>query len=222
MSRLVKNSVRLYSSCLPFQVERAGFYEKDEILDLVRKNLMRDEPLIKSLKVDGRSLEGFCSRLLCDGTVLKVEDHGRIVAVGMCSTRRRGVSSALSEESKRDSEFGKILRLLAKLEVKADVFGKYPELDTYQHGELVAVDTEYRERGLFKLIALKFEQIGIDDGSKLITSVTTGKYSKMGCLRVGWREASTIRYSDYTEDGKVVFEPESPHTEASCMIKVLA
>ncbi|XP_022228593.2 dopamine N-acetyltransferase-like [Drosophila obscura] len=128
------------------------------------------------------------------------------------------------EKHRRDAEqmeqhaWGRICRLLSKMELEANLFERYGTSKLlYSH--MTSVGGSMRGKGLGSRLAATLMEVGRAKGYPLMVAYCTSFYSARQKEALGMQCVHSLCYADYKDDqGRVIFTPAAPHTHARIMV----
>ncbi|XP_021942254.1 dopamine N-acetyltransferase-like isoform X2 [Zootermopsis nevadensis] len=211
------------TSCCKIRRTTASDYEG--ILQLMRCSFLRDEPLHVAVGLtdeDGACLEmeKFCLETLAD-----VAPGGEVVGACLNGCHEPGHVGQMEAEAEScpNPKLKKILRFLATLERRADVFGKFPEVDKLLEIRTIAVDGAWRGRGVATALMERTRQIAPELGFALIKVDCTSEFSALAMMKLDAHCVFSMKYADYCapNSDEPVFEPEPPHTGVKTFIQIV-
>ncbi|XP_030377521.1 dopamine N-acetyltransferase-like [Scaptodrosophila lebanonensis] len=196
-----------------------------EVKSFLRHNFYTGEPL--SLTSD-EDVEKCDEEEADDAHAATIEQGYSLVAVN-ASGRIVGLMLAEAkypedvEEHQREAEqmeqhiWGRINRLLSKVEREANIFERYKVSKTlYLH--IVSVDASIRGKGLGSRLGTALITLGRAKGFPLLVAYCTSFYAARQLQALGLECIHSQPYADYKdEQGQVVFQTAPPHTELRVM-----
>lgn len=195
----------------------------------MRNSFFRDEPLNIAVglldDVDTcPELEQFCLETLCDGLSLIAESpDGDVVGACLNGCHVPGQMDQMEAEveSCPNPKFRKILRLLASLERRADVFGKFPEVSELLEIRVIAVDAVWRGKGVATALLKQTKQLASELGFTLIKVDCTSYFSALAMMKLDAQCVFSMKYADYCypDSDEPVFKPEPPHTGVKTFVQ---
>ncbi|CAH1390087.1 unnamed protein product [Nezara viridula] len=112
-----------------------------------------------------------------------------------------------------DPKFRITQDLIDKIDIEADIFGRFPDVDKLIEIRVVSVDEAYRGQGIAKALLDETKRIACENGFQMIKTDATSHFTALAVSKLGYKCIYTLNYADYKdEDGKVIFTPEAPHT----------
>lgn len=148
---------------------------------------------------------------------------GEIAGVALNGISRPGdVEKALEEMASIDNlQFHRIFGLLHNANKELDLFTKY-DTDKIFELRILSVGSNFRGRGLAKELCVRSELIAEECGAKIIKVDATSLFTQKICESAGFKSIKDIRYHDFKdENGKIIYNTESPHDFYKVMIKEL-
>lgn len=144
----------------PFSIKTITKNDTEKVLEFLKRFFFRDEPLNVDVKLlEGEQtcpdLEEFSLKAIKDNvSYMAITDSGKIIGVCLNGLIER---NAPEEEELiiNNSKFSKIFNLLTYVDVEANVFGKYPDVDKMIFVEVLSVDGSWRGQGIAKKLMNK-------------------------------------------------------------------
>jgi GNAT superfamily N-acetyltransferase len=163
------------------------------------------------------------SHLVHGTCVIAVDDeNGKIVGVLIAGPIKHTDADEMIENAKISSKkWGDIQRLLAYIEKKADVLGKF-NLDVALHCQVLSVHKDYRGNRIGqKLFDFCFENAK-KLGFKLMSVDCTSVFSIHVAEKLNMEYISTVTYDEYNQTlGEKLFIPIAPNFEIKTFIRHL-
>ncbi|XP_017786621.1 PREDICTED: dopamine N-acetyltransferase-like isoform X2 [Nicrophorus vespilloides] len=209
----------------PYDIQIITKPDVEKVIGFLRKFFFRDEPLnvnVKLLEGDDATcleLEEFSVKSIKDGlSLMAVSESGKVVGVCLNGAMRRNDVEE-DEEDCPNEKFAKILNLLETVDKQADIFGKFPDVNSVMNVKILSVDTTWRGRGIAKQLMDRTRDMAREQGYGIMRVDCTSNFSARAIARLGFECVYTLKYADHKVDGQVVFEPEHPHTEVAVYIQ---
>ena len=136
-----------------------------------------------------------------------------------------GVSAAFTNNPPTTRLMKQYFNYLSVISEKADLFDKFPNARAAVEFYAVAIDKNYRRRGLSKALmaaGISFAKDTVQDAG-FIFGVYTSLYSKKAAETLGLRSVMDVDLLTYKDaDGQPIFQDTPPHNIVSVMVLQLA
>ncbi|XP_023015621.2 arylalkylamine N-acetyltransferase 1 isoform X1 [Leptinotarsa decemlineata] len=198
-----------------YEIQFATEENKDEIIVYLREIFFKDEPLNSYLQLvteDSPScepLEEFSVKNLHNGINLMVVHRGKIVGLCLNVIVERGKEEPFICG---DEKCDKIVDILDYADRQCDPFALYPDCDRGVSVQVISVEEHHRGNGIATKLLAKTRELARQRGCGFIAIGCTGKFSAKVAEKLGFKLQYSLKYADYKVNGKVVFEPEAPHS----------
>ncbi|KAJ9577582.1 hypothetical protein L9F63_005849 [Diploptera punctata] len=213
-----------------YEIRRATSKDNDNILDLMRKNFFRDEPLNIAVGLlentdNCPELEQFCLETLQDElSLVAATPSGEIVGACLNGMHEDGHLEEMEAEANScpNPKFRKILQLLAFLERRANVFSKFPGIKKLLEIRIVAVANDWRGKGIATALLERTRQLAPGLGFTLIKVDCTSHFSARAMAKLNAECIFSMKYEDYCspDSGEPVFRPDPPHTGVETYVQI--
>ncbi|KAK4886860.1 hypothetical protein RN001_003131 [Aquatica leii] len=149
---------------------------------------------------------------------------GEIAGVALNGISHRGeVEEELKEVNASDNrEYRLIFGLLHNVNHELNLFETY-NVDKIFELRILSVGSKYRGRGLAKELFMRSEIIAEEYGLKIIKVDATSLFTQKICESFGLTTVKSVVYKEYKdENGKLLYNTESPHDYYKVMLKELS
>ncbi|XP_059617137.1 arylalkylamine N-acetyltransferase 1-like [Phlebotomus argentipes] len=195
--------------------------DADEVVAFIRRHFFEDEPLNRSLKLgECKELEIFSTESLPEHISFKAVRNGEILGVMINGVVHKN-SDAPHADFSGHEKFQKIITMSEGLEHQCDIFGRFPELQSYVDGRIMCVANSARGLGIAGRLVEETLKHMISENLSLIYIQCSSLYSARVLEKLNFSEILTLKYEDYKIDGQQVFSPEKPHESVKIFIKRL-
>ncbi|XP_056642052.1 arylalkylamine N-acetyltransferase 1-like isoform X1 [Diorhabda sublineata] len=201
---------------------------KDDIPKItyfLRDIFFKDEPLNAFLELvtddnpTCETLEEFTVGHIPDGVNLMAIKDNEIVGLCLC------VSVNKVEQQKifdcQNEKYNKLVRLLDYADKQCDPFQIYPECSRGISVQVISVAKSCRGMGIATTLIEKASVLAKEKGYQFITIACTSLYSSKLAEKLNFRVKFSLDYTDYKENGQIVFKPDPPHTALTIYLKKL-
>ncbi|XP_067011555.2 arylalkylamine N-acetyltransferase 1 isoform X1 [Anabrus simplex] len=221
-SMLSQKPVQSTMSTQDYSIVQLTKADSTKTLTFLRKFFFRDEPLniaVKLLGEDGKDmcpeLDSFCLKSLEEPySLAAVSPSGELIGVCLNGVHEPGHMDQIEANADAcpNSKFRKILKLLATVEKRADLFNRFPDVDKLMEVRVLSVDGAHRGRGIATALLNKTREMAEENSLKMLRADCTSKFSARAMIRLGAHCAFEMPYVTYCdESGKPIFTPDSPH-----------
>ncbi|BFG05306.1 dopamine N-acetyltransferase [Drosophila madeirensis] len=161
--------------------------------------------------------------MIGEGTCLIATDDnqgGRIVGFVLAGSQYPADLEKHRKEAEEMEQhtWGRICRLLSKIELEANLFERYG-ISKLLYSHMTSVGVSMRGKGLGSRLAATLMEVGRAKGFPLMIAYCTSFYSARQKEALGMECIHSLRYADYKdEQGRVIFTPAAPHTHARIMV----
>lgn len=199
--------------------------DKEEIINFLREFFFRDEPLNKCSRLISEEspvcadLENFSLAELDNGLNLKAVYNGKIIGVSLNSLIERGYLEKEDKHNVTDRKFSKIYRLLSQVAKESDVFAKFTDCDKGMTVKILSVNGAFRGQGIAKELMNKTRDMARNLGCGFMSVDCSSHFTALALKKLGFELHYTLKYSDFKEDGQVVFKPEPPHEACTVYVQ---
>lgn len=165
-----------------------------------------------------KELEIFSTETLSDRVSFKAVLNGEIVGVminGIVHRNSDGPTTDFSGHKK----FQKIITISERLEHECNIFGRFPEIQSYIDGRIICVSSQMRRMGIAGRLVDETLKLMVQKNIPLIYIQCSSFYSAKVLEKKNFREILSLKYEDYKIDGRPVFTPEKPHEYIKIFIK---
>jgi N-acetylglutamate synthase-like GNAT family acetyltransferase len=196
----------------------------DAILTFIREHYYKEEPITISHPEAGHTVddEAFCMTHVVHDTVLVAIDGESAALVGVLIAGPIVPGDAdemLRNAEKSSKKWSDIQKLLAYIETKADVLGKF-NLERALHCHVLTVHQAYRGNRIGQRL---FEQCFANAQKlnyKLMSVDCTSIFTNQIAERCGMNCISTVTYDEYNEFiGEKLFQPREPNFEIKTFVR---
>lgn len=208
--------------------------ENDDVHDIMRlleRTFYIDEPLNQAVALceteKCAELDEYCMHSMLEGLSFKaVDGEGNIVGVmisGICPLKEDDNGNDLLSQAERctNKKFQKILYILARREVGAKLWEKFPEDTNCVEVKVAATDPGWRRKGIMNVLVAATEKATAEKGIRLLRMDTSSAYSAMSAERLDFTCCYKALYTDLLLDGRPLIVPEPPHVDDRVYIKIL-
>ncbi|XP_034190599.2 arylalkylamine N-acetyltransferase 1 [Osmia lignaria lignaria] len=217
-----------------------------EILSFLYENFDKEETMLTSLRdnntltaEDEKSMRMDHERLIraifaFSPCLIAVEKSlKKIIGVNLMIVSRNskfddkadGVSAAFANNPPTTKLMKQYFNYLSVISEKADLFDKFPNARVAVEFYAVAIDKNYRRRGLSKALmaaGISFAKDTVQDAG-FIFGVYTSLYSKKAAETLGLKSVMDVDLLTYKDaDGQPIFQDTPPHNIVSVMVLQLA
>jgi GNAT superfamily N-acetyltransferase len=214
-----------------YQIRKATTADVEKVTQMMQRSFYRDEPLnvAVGLMKDTETcpeLENFFLEKLSDGlSLIAVGPNGDVVGACINGCHEPGDVQQMEVDADvcPNPKFRKILKFLAFVDRRADVFGKFPEISKLLEITMVAVDDNWRGKGIATALLDRTRQIAPELGFTLIKADCTSYFSALAMRKLGAQCVFSMKYADYCapDSDQPVFQPEYPHTAVQTFVQTL-
>lgn len=202
--------------------------DNDNILDFMRKHYYPEEPLTlgNDPKLQSTEDEIFTVSLIPFGaTIIALDEREQIVGCLLCGPSDPDEAASLYRESERiestDKKWSEILRLLAYLEERANLYQRY-NITKALYISALGVDRQMRGKSIGINLLERCFEMGKIMGYPLVSLDCTSIYSIRIAEQLQMDCVGQLAYSDYRDcNGRQLFRPPLPHTHIKTFAKVL-
>lgn len=202
--------------------------DHDDILHFMRKHYYPEEPLTlgNDPKLQSAEDEEFTVSLISFGaTIVALDDADRIVGCLLSGPSDPSEAAHMYRESERfestDRKWSEILRLLAHLEERANLYARY-NVTKALYVSAVGVDRQMRGKSIGSNLLSKCFEIGRIMGYPLVSLDCSSIYSIRMAEKLQMECVVQLAYSDYRDgNGRQLFMPPLPHTHIKTFAKLL-
>lgn len=212
------------ASDLLYEIKPATKADRKEIVDHLRQFFFRDEPLNACLKLITEenatcpSLEEYTVRHLDDGINLMAVKGSAIIGICLCVNVEKGKEDPFDC---KDEKYNKIVKILDYAEQNCDAFKIFPDCSKGAAVQVISVNPNYRSKGIAVELLRRACKLAKERGLDFINITCTGAYSAKLAEKLNFELKYILKYSDYKENGIVVFKPQIPHTSLNVYLKKL-
>lgn len=213
-----------------------------EILSFLHENFDKEEIMLKSLKDNNsitieeeesmkidherliRAIFNFSPCIIAIEKSLK-----KIIGVNLMIVSKNskfhdgidGVSAAFTNNPPANRLMKQYFNYLSEISEKANLYGKFPDSKVAVEFYAIAVDKNYRRKGLSKSLmaaGIFFAKNSIPNVG-FIFGVYTSLYSKKAAEKLGLKSVMDVDLLNYRDDnGQPIFQDTSPHNIVSVMV----
>lgn len=202
--------------------------DHDAILDFMRKHYYPEEPLTlgNDPKCQSTEDEEFTVSLIPFGaTIVALDERNQMVGCLLSGPSDATEAASMYAEAKRieskDKKWSEILRLLAYLEERANLYERY-NITKSLYVSAMGVDRQMRGNAIGSNLLVKCFEIGKVMGYPLVSLDCSSIYSIRIAEQLQMECVGQLAYSDYRDsNGRQLFEPPAPHTHIKTFVKVL-
>ncbi|KAH8270573.1 hypothetical protein KR018_011806, partial [Drosophila ironensis] len=200
----------------------------DSVKPFMGKEFFTAEPLCQSSGEnvqlqDEKENDEYHLSMIAQGTCLLATDDnnaGRVVGFVLAGAQYpEDVEKHRKEaEEMPQHAWGRICRLLSKVELEANLFGRFG-VSKVLYSHITSVDSSMRGRGLGSRLAATLMEVGRSKGFPLMVAYCTSFYSARQKEALGMQCIHSVAYADYKDaQGKAIFTPAAPHTHCRVMV----
>ncbi|XP_056642053.1 arylalkylamine N-acetyltransferase 1-like isoform X2 [Diorhabda sublineata] len=121
----------------------------------------------------------------------------------------------------QNEKYNKLVRLLDYADKQCDPFQIYPECSRGISVQVISVAKSCRGMGIATTLIEKASVLAKEKGYQFITIACTSLYSSKLAEKLNFRVKFSLDYTDYKENGQIVFKPDPPHTALTIYLKKL-
>ncbi|XP_067011556.2 arylalkylamine N-acetyltransferase 1 isoform X2 [Anabrus simplex] len=228
-SMLSQKPVQSTMSTQDYSIVQLTKADSTKTLTFLRKFFFRDEPLniaVKLLGEDGKDmcpeLDSFCLKSLEEPySLAAVSPSGELIGVCLNGVHEPGHMDQIEANADAcpNSKFRKILKLLATVEKRADLFNRFPDVDKLMEVRVLSVDGAHRGRGIATALLNKTRDVAKKEGFPMVRVDCSSHFTALAVLRLGFECVLRMPYKEYQgEDGKPVMVPAMPHEAVTTYI----
>lgn len=198
----------------------------DAVLTFIREHYYKEEPITISHPEIGHTSddENFTMSHIAYGTCLIAcsAENKEIIGVLIAGPIEHGDADLMLESSKNSSKkWGDIQKLLAYIEKKSDVLGKY-NLDKALHCHVLTVHQKYRGNRIGQKLFDYCFQNGKNLNYKLMSTDCTSIYSIKIAEKLDMTCIFTTTFDEYNKYlGENLFQPKEPNGVIKTFVKHL-
>lgn len=202
--------------------------DHDAILDFMRKHYYPEEPLTlgNDPKTQSTEDEKFTASLIPFGaTIVALDERDQIVGCLSSGPSNADEAASMYKESERieskDKKWSEILRLLAFLEERANLYERY-NITKSLYVSAMGVDRRMRGNAIGSNLLRKCFETGKMMGYPLVSLDCSSVYSIRIAEQLQMECVGQLAYNDYKDShGRQLFNPPAPHTHIKTFAKVL-
>ncbi|EDV54591.1 dopamine N-acetyltransferase [Drosophila erecta] len=194
----------------------------------MKDDFFQSEPLCQSSgeKVHSQHEEAndeYHLSMIAQGTCLVAIDAnngGRLVGLVLAGAQfpEDLEKHRLEAESMEQNFWGRICKMLSKIEREADLFERFG-ISKLLYSHITSVDASMRGKGLGSRLAATLMEVGRAKGFPVMVAYCTSFYSARQKEALGMKCVHSLSYADYKGDqGRPIFTPAEPHTMARVMV----
>lgn len=223
-------------------LKRANDSHLPEILSFLYENFDKEEIMLKSLKDNNsitveekesmkidherliRTIFKFSPCIIAIEKSLKKIIGVNLMIVSKNSKFHDGtdeISAAFTNNPPTNKLMKQYFNYLCEISKKADLYGKFPDSKVAVEFYAIAVDKNYRRKGLSKSLmaaAIFFVKNTIPNVG-FIFGVYTSLYSKKAAEKLGLKSVMDVDLLNYRDDdGRPIFQDTPPHNIVSIMV----
>lgn len=205
----------------------AGQKDYNEILEFIREYYYKEEPLTLAHPEKGHTKddEEFSMSHIIHKTVLLAidEEKKKIVGVLIAGPIEHGDADKMLENAEfcETKKWSDISKILAYIEKKADVLGKF-NLEEAVHCHAVGVHHDYRGNRIGLKLFEKFFDVAKALDYQLLSVDCTSIFSNRICEQLEMDLVSSVSYDEYNmKIGEKLFKSIEPNTEIRTYVKKL-
>lgn len=209
---------------ISFRIAKSDDYKN--ILELLREHYYKEEPITVSHIEPGHTKddEEFTMSHIVHETVLIALDakNDKIIGAFVAGPIEVGDAEKMLQESeKSEKKWGDIQKLLAYIETKANVLGKF-NVEKSLHCHVLAVHRDYRGNKIGQKLFKNSFEIAKKLNYKILSADCTSIFSMKVAEQVGMECVSTVTYDEYNKViGRELFMTHPPNTEIKTFVKRL-
>lgn len=213
----------------PYGIKTITEEDSEALLGHLRKFFFKDEPLnvaVQLIEYENSTcaeLEKYSLKSIKEGTSLMAVTNSNHV-IGVCLNGTIINSTSDEEEGEEDCANVKFSRVRSFLDfcgkegTKA-IIQKYPDVEKIMFVKIISTDTAWRGKGIAKELMDRTRKIGRERGYGLIRVDCSSYFSARAVARLGFECVYELKYKDYKENGKPVFQTEHPHTSFTVYVQ---
>lgn len=101
------------------------------------------------------------------------------------------------------------------IDSRFDTFEKYPEIEAFVDGKILAVDPDCRGLGIAGQLTKKTIEYMKEEKLEIFQMLCTSHFSARVCEKLGFSEVFSLPFTEYVDaENKQVLCPEKPHVAA--------
>lgn len=105
--------------------------------------------------------------------------------------------------------------LMDLIDSKFDTFDKYPDIDAFVDGKILAVDPDCRGLGIAGQLTQKTIDYMRENKLEIFQMLCTSHFSARVCEKLGFGEVFYLPFSEYVDESQQqILCPEKPHVAA--------
>ncbi|XP_072396236.1 arylalkylamine N-acetyltransferase 1-like [Diabrotica undecimpunctata] len=199
--------------------------DRDDVIQFMRDYFMEDEPINRSINLITKEkplnvpLEEYLVQDYDNGISTKAVRNGKMIGVCINPILERNKEHEKVESDNKD--FLTIYNFLVYMDEHSNAFKQFPGVNKAITVSLVAVDSSCRGMGIAKDLMGRAQAAGKERGCGFMVVECSSRFTALAVKRMGFECIYTLPYKDYKVDGKIVFNTEPPHTEATVYVKKL-
>ncbi|XP_028129560.1 arylalkylamine N-acetyltransferase 1 [Diabrotica virgifera virgifera] len=208
-----------------YEVEIIQKEDRDDVIQFMRDYFMEDEPINTSINLITKEkpvnvpLEEYLVQGYDNGISTKAVRNGKMIGVCINPILERNQEHEKVESDNKD--FLTIYNFLVYMDEHSDAFKHFPGVNKAITVSLVAVDSRCRGKGIAKDLMSRALIAGKQLGCGFMVVECSSHYTALAMKRMGFECIYTLPYKNYKVDGKIVFNTDPPHTEATVYVKKL-
>lgn len=207
---------------ISIQVAKSSDY--DSILDFIRQHYYQEEPITISHPEKGHTADDekfTMSHIGHNSTLMAIDNEtNKIVGVLIAGPIEHGDAEEMLRDAEKSSKkWGDIQKLLAYIEMKANVLDKF-NLNRALHCHALSAHQDYRGNGIGQRLFEEWFIIAQKLNYKLVSTDCTSIFTAKIAERCGMMCVSTVTYDEYNESiGKQLFVPKAPNFDIKTFVK---
>ncbi|XP_072384928.1 arylalkylamine N-acetyltransferase 1-like [Diabrotica undecimpunctata] len=207
-----------------YKIREVTIADRDAIVDYLRASFFKDEPLNSFLELitednpTCETLEEFTVGHIPTGINLVAVHNDQIVGLCLSGPMEKGEQLTFDCQNEK---YNKLVRLLDYAEKQCDPFEIYPNSTKGISVQVISVRKDFTGRGIAAELLQKACDLAKQRGYDFVDMACTSLYSAKLSEKLNFELKYSLKYTDYKENGEVVFKPELPHTTLKIYLKKL-
>ncbi|XP_072396235.1 arylalkylamine N-acetyltransferase 1-like [Diabrotica undecimpunctata] len=191
----------------------------------MRDYFMKDEPICRSINLISKEkpvnlpLEEYLLQDYDNGISTKAVKNGKMIGLCINSILERNEEHEKVESDNQD--FITIYNFLMHMNDHSEAFKQFPGVNKAITVSILTVDSNYRGMGIAKDLMGRAHLAGKERGCGFMVVECSSHFTALAVKRMGFDCIYTLPYKDYKVDGKIVYNTEPPHTQATVYVKKL-
>lgn len=112
--------------------------------------------------------------------------------------------------------------LMDLIDSRFDTFEKYPEIEAFVDGKILAVDPDCRGLGIAGQLTQKTIEYMKENKLEVFQMLCSSHFSARVCEKLGFSEVFYLPFTEYVdEEGEQILCPEKPHVAARIFTQLI-